>query len=114
MPDFVIREWALRPYPGDQAPPHVHFNSDEAFYVLEGQMEFLVGDQRTVVPAGTLVVVPSGTTHTFATVGDAGARILVVMTPEVAALIEALHAPDLTPEAKADVWRRHNSAVVAG
>lgn len=114
MPDFVIREWALRPYPGDQAPPHVHFSSDEAFYVLEGQMEFLVGTDRTVVPAGTLVVVPRGTTHTFATVGDSDARILVVMTPEVAALVEALHAPDLTADAQAEIWRRHNSAVVTG
>lgn len=112
--DFVVREWALRPYPGDQAPPHVHFEADEAFYVLDGELEVLVGERRTVVPAGTLVMVPRGTTHTFATVGDAGARILVVMAPEVADLIDALHEPDLTPEAKAGIWRDHRSAVVGG
>lgn len=90
----------------------MHYHSDEAFYVLEGQMQFLLGEERTVLPSGSLVVVPKGTTHTFATVGDAGARLLVVMTPEVAALVAALHEPDLTAEAKAEVWRRHNSAVV--
>jgi len=109
--DFVIREWALRPYPGDQAPPHVHFSSDEAFYVLEGELEVLVGAERTIHPAGTLVVVPKGTTHTFATVGETAARILVVMTEEVAALIEALHAPGLTAEDREAVWARHHSAV---
>ena len=110
--DFVIREWALAPYPGDQAPPHVHYESDEAFYVLDGEMEFLVGDERRRVPAGTLVMIPSGTTHTFATVGAEGARVLAVMTPEIAALIEGLHAPGLTAEGRAEVWRRGRSAVV--
>lgn len=36
MPAFVIREWNLVPYPGDQAPVHVHHRGDEAFYVLDG------------------------------------------------------------------------------
>lgn len=31
MADFVLREWNLAPYPGDQAPPHIHHRSDEAF-----------------------------------------------------------------------------------
>lgn len=114
MADFVIREWALSPYPGDQAPPHVHLSSDEAFYVLDGEMDFLLGDERMVVSAGSLVFVPRGTTHTFATVGDGGAKVLVVMTPQVAALVEALHAPDLTPEMRAEVWARHDSIVVTG
>lgn len=66
-------------------------------------MQFLVGEERSVVPAGTLVVIPSGTSHTFATVGDAGARILVVMTPEVAALVDALHRTDLTADSRPDI-----------
>jgi len=34
VPDFVIREWNLSPYPGDLAPLHVHHAGDEAFIVL--------------------------------------------------------------------------------
>jgi hypothetical protein len=29
MTYFVVRRWDLTPYPGDQAPPHVHRESDE-------------------------------------------------------------------------------------
>lgn len=58
MADFVIREWNLAPYPDDQAPRHIHHCSDEAFYVLDGQLEVLVNDviwaryNSSVVPSG--------------------------------------------------------------
>lgn len=81
MADFVLREWNLAPYPGDQAPPHIHHQSDEAFIVLEGEPEVLVGEERRVLSAGQSALVPAGTVHTFATHGDAGSRIIAVMTP---------------------------------
>jgi hypothetical protein len=56
-------------------------------------------------------VIPAGTTHTFATVDDDGADVLVVMTPEVDELISELHAAAGDAERDA-VWARHNSAVV--
>ena len=111
MADFVIKEWDLPPYPGDQAPPHVHYNSDEAFYVLDGEMEVLLGDQRERKTAGTLVMVPSGTAHTFANHGPGNLRVLVVMTPEVNELIAELHRAD-SAEARDAAWARYNSAVV--
>jgi len=107
--DFVIREWNLAPYPGDQAPPHVHHGSDEAFYVLDGQLEVLTGSERRIVRAGQLAFVSAGTVHTFANRGPDGCRILVVMTPEIDELIAALHGPDSD---KAAVWARYNSSVV--
>jgi quercetin dioxygenase-like cupin family protein len=109
--DFVIREWNLAPYPGDQAPPHVHHGSDEAFYVLAGQLEVLAGEERRIYEAGKLAFIPAGTVHTFANRGPGDTRILVVMTPEIEALITALHsgAADKTPEA---VWAKYNASVV--
>jgi mannose-6-phosphate isomerase-like protein (cupin superfamily) len=38
MSDFVVRRWDLEPFDGAQAPPHVHFASDEAFCVVSGQL----------------------------------------------------------------------------
>ncbi|MFC6021947.1 cupin domain-containing protein [Plantactinospora solaniradicis] len=111
MGDFVIRRWELAPIPEDQAPPHVHHGSDEAFCVLSGRLEVLLGDVRQVLGEGEYLVVPAGTTHTFATVGDTGARILAVMTPEVDALVDALHSAG-SEEERAAVWAAHNSAVV--
>jgi quercetin dioxygenase-like cupin family protein len=108
--DFVIREWTLAPYPGDQAPPHIHHGSDEAFYVLDGQLEVLVGGERKTLNAGELAFVPAGTVHTFASRGPGDVRVLVVMTPEIDALIQALHGGG--HEDQAAIWARHNASVV--
>jgi mannose-6-phosphate isomerase-like protein (cupin superfamily) len=107
--DFVIKRWDLTPYPGDQAPPHVHYGSDEGFCVLSGQLEVLIGDERRILTAGEQVVAPAGVPHTFATVGDQGAEIFVVMTPEVDALVTALHSEGADHGA---LWAQYNSAVV--
>ena len=50
---------------GSGPPPHVHLEADEAFYLLEGEAEFLAGSVREVVRAGSLVFVPRGTVHAF-------------------------------------------------
>lgn len=110
MADFVLREWNLKPYPGDQAPPHIHYQSDEAFIVLDGELEVLVGDERRVLAAGESAVIPAGTVHTFATHGEAGSRIIAVMTPEIDELIAALHdvSPGTSPET---IWARYNASL---
>jgi quercetin dioxygenase-like cupin family protein len=108
--DFVIERWDLDPYPGDQAPAHVHFGSQEAFCVLSGQLDVRYGAETRRLIEGEHLVIPAGIVHTFATVGDQPARILVVMSPEVQALIAALHAAT-SPEERDAAWARHNSAL---
>ena len=58
---------------GSGPPPHSH-PWDEAFYVINGEVVFGVGDDTDVAAGpGTLVHVPAGTTHwfRFGTVGGA-------------------------------------------
>jgi uncharacterized cupin superfamily protein len=112
MADFVIRRWDLQAHPGDQAPPHVHHRSDEAFCVLRGELEVLVGSTRHRLAEGDHIVVPAGMVHTFATVGSVGAQILVVMTEEIDELIAALHSASSDEERDA-VWSRYHASVVA-
>lgn len=45
-------------------PPHRH-DWDEAFYVLDGEVEFVCEGQTFVCAPGTLVHVPKGTLHGF-------------------------------------------------
>jgi uncharacterized cupin superfamily protein len=111
MADFVIHRWDLAHYPGDQAPPHVHHASDEAFCVLRGRLEVLLGDERRIIGPGEHLTVPAGTTHTFATVDPDGADILAVMTPEIDELVSQLHTP-MTDEERDALWARHRSSVV--
>lgn len=109
MADFVIKEWTLEPYPGDQAPRHVHHRGDEAFYVLTGAIDVLDGEQRHCLVAGQLHTVSAGHVHTFATVDDVGARVLVVMTPEIDALVTALHTGE-SSDLQA-LWAAHHSSL---
>jgi len=52
--------------PGQPGPgPHAHAANEELFYVVEGTMTFLVGDQHVDATAGTFLRVPAGVTHDF-------------------------------------------------
>jgi len=112
---FVVREWHLEPYDGDQAPRHVHHGGDEAFCVLEGEIDVEDSGVRHRLRAGEWHTVRAGSAHTFATVDDVGARVLAVMTPEIDALVSALHADPEGDGARPDpasVWARHHSELL--
>ena len=61
--------------------PHRHSREDEAFYVLDGQLEFRVGERIIVAAPGSFVFAPRGIPHTFKNVGTAPARYLVIISP---------------------------------
>ena len=68
------------------APPnargvrHVHHNEDEAFWVLEGDMDLEVGGNQIEMHAGDYAFGPRDIPHSFTT-GDAGCRVLFILTP---------------------------------
>lgn len=67
--------------PGGGDPPHIQHREDECFYVVEGEIEFLVGEEAVTARAGSLVYVPRGTVHAFTNTGATPARVLDVITP---------------------------------
>jgi quercetin dioxygenase-like cupin family protein len=67
--------------PGEGPPPHVHANEDEAFYVLEGDYTFTIGDQTTAASAGSFVLAPKGVPHGLRNTGDTPGRMLVMVWP---------------------------------
>lgn len=88
--------------PGTQTPPHRHTRYSEQIYVLEGEFTVWVGKNKVVVGTGESVLIPMGTTHVVAALGDKPARGLVVAAPSAfAQLIEATgtlnenEAPDM-------------------
>ena len=62
-------------------PPHTHRDEDEALYVLEGEVEFLLGDANVRASAGSCVHAPKGVLHTWRNVGTSPSRILGVISP---------------------------------
>ncbi len=59
---------------------HIHHREDEAFYVLDGQLTFHVGEAVLTAVAGSLAFAPMGIPHTF-TVDTEPSRILVITSP---------------------------------
>jgi len=61
--------------------PHSHDDHVDSFYVLDGEADFLVGDEWTRLPAGSFVAAPIGVTHTFGNREGQRARLLNVHAP---------------------------------
>jgi quercetin dioxygenase-like cupin family protein len=68
-------------HPGAGPPPHVHHREDEAFYVLEGELEFSSDEETLRVGAGSLIYVPKGTLHAHKNIGEDVGRMLISQTP---------------------------------
>ena len=67
---------------GVPGPPlHIHLNTEEAFYVLAGQLRVRVGEHEHTLGAGGFILVPQGLAHTFATAGHEPARFLTIHSP---------------------------------
>ena len=77
---FSMSETTVAPgFPGP--PPHVHRAMYDAFYVLDGTLTLLVGDETVEAQAGTFACAPPGTVHTFANPSDAPVRFLNINSP---------------------------------
>ena len=61
-------------------PPHIHHLEEEQFYVLEGQLNYSVGDQIFEVHAGDFIHIPRGTVHSFRN-GPKPSRLLATFSP---------------------------------
>jgi mannose-6-phosphate isomerase-like protein (cupin superfamily) len=66
--------------PGVDAPLHVHYREDEAFWILEGSATFRVGELTIEAKAGDYLFGPRNVPHKY-TVGDEGCRMLFICTP---------------------------------
>jgi quercetin dioxygenase-like cupin family protein len=66
---------------GFAPPPHIHRETDEALYILEGQFEGFCGETTWTAGPGTLVFLPRQVPHGFR-VSDAGpGRTLLILAP---------------------------------
>ncbi|MEO6489838.1 MAG: cupin domain-containing protein [Ferruginibacter sp.] len=65
---------------GFMAPPHYHKLEDESFYILEGEIDFHVGDRNFKAGAGEFIVLPKLVPHHFNLVSET-AKALLMITP---------------------------------
>ena len=78
-PELSCLEFELSP--GDGVSPHFHKGHSDSFYVLEGEVEFHIGDRIVNAIPGSYLLAPPHTVHYFRNVSDVPARILNLHTP---------------------------------
>jgi mannose-6-phosphate isomerase-like protein (cupin superfamily) len=68
--------------PGFPGPvPHYHETFVDSFWVLDGTLTLLLGDQTLHATAGTYALVPPRVVHTFSNPGEEPVRLLNLMAP---------------------------------
>ncbi len=68
--------------PGGGPNPHAHPDMQEAFYVLEGEVEFVTETQRYTARKGTYINIPlNGPVHCFKNKSQEMARLTCIVTP---------------------------------
>ena len=66
---------------GTAGPPLHHHDFDEAFYILEGELTFQLGEEIFTRGPGELAFARRGAHHTFANPSETDARMVLICTP---------------------------------
>ncbi|WP_013334385.1 cupin domain-containing protein [Gloeothece verrucosa] len=77
---FGLFEFVMEPGT-DGASPHIHKQLTEIFYVVEGQVELILNQERISAAPGALMLVPENTPHGFSNPGTTRATLLIMFCP---------------------------------
>jgi quercetin dioxygenase-like cupin family protein len=107
--ELAVVEFTLEPeFEGPK--PHLHKRHLDSFFVLEGDVEFRVGDETLRLDAGGCVAAPPGVVHSFGRPGPRGARLVNVHAPScdfdeyLRAMDEMDEKPDAAFHERYDVY----------
>jgi quercetin dioxygenase-like cupin family protein len=76
---YAFMELVIQPQDG--TPPHIHSREAEAFYILEGEIEFQLDNRTVIAKAGTFLHSPIGQLHRFTNTTPVPAKMLCWATP---------------------------------
>ncbi|HVC46903.1 MAG TPA: cupin domain-containing protein [Terracidiphilus sp.] len=97
----LVEHWEMPP--GFASPYHMHHREDESFYVLHGEIAFVIDGRWQRGGPGTFVFGPREVPHGFKAVGDKPAHVLILATPAgfeqfLSALAQPLGDPIAPPD----------------
>jgi quercetin dioxygenase-like cupin family protein len=100
---FTLIEFVV---PKGFGPPlHIHKREDEGFYLLEGSLRVVCGDDEWEGGPGSFVMLPSGVPHAYVATSDGPCKGLQITSPaqferfieELGRPAEALTLPEPSP-----------------
>lgn len=75
---------AIVTVPPDMGPPaHIHDHEDQYYFVVRGEIDFLLGSDRRLTKPGDFVFAPRAVPHAFMNRTDRDATMLVLTTPGI-------------------------------
>ena len=77
-------------------PPHYHTLEDETFYILDGEMEFHVGDKKFKAGPGDVVFLPRNVPHYFDIVSKTAKALLLITPAGIETFFQDFSVPALT------------------
>jgi quercetin dioxygenase-like cupin family protein len=90
--------------PGSGPIAHAHANEDEAYYILDGELEFLDGDRTFIAGTGDFVFIPRHRRHRFKNITGQPARTLFLFTPAGPEDLFVEGGDDPRPGEQPQVW----------
>ena len=116
---YALLEFTIPPG-GTGSPPHYHVATEEALYLVEGELTLRLGERTARATAGSCILVPRGVVHTFTNTGAQPARLLIVVSPadferyfvELGELVSASPDGQLDPETVRRVANKHGQRFV--
>jgi len=66
-------------YPDFEYSTFFHHEGEEFFYVLEGKIEFVYGDERYILEAGDSIYFDAHIPHSGISLGDKKAKVLIII-----------------------------------
>ena len=76
---FSVMEFVTPP--GKGVALHVHEREDELVYLLEGEIEVTLGNQKMKAVPGVMALLPRGIPHGFTNIGNTPSRLLDTILP---------------------------------
>jgi quercetin dioxygenase-like cupin family protein len=88
---------------------HLHYNQDEWFYVVEGEFQIEIGQQRFNLLPGDSIIGPRMVPHVWAFVGDTVGRILITFMPagKMEDFFREVTKANAMPPQNPELWRAY-------
>jgi len=78
---LVVTDNATLPVQSGNVKKHIHPNTDEIQYIIEGSGTMWVGNERKEFKPGTIIIIPKGTAHAGTMVTSGPVKALAIKIP---------------------------------